>query len=80
MPTHVVGADGDEVKQRLRHNTDAALQLGVFGVPTLALDGLCFWGQDGLEMLRAYLDGDAWFQSGGWAAAASLPTGVQRKT
>ena len=72
--------DGDEVKQRLRHNTDAALQLGVFGVPTFVLDGLCFWGHDGLEMLRAYLDGDTWFQSGGWAAAAKLPSGVQRKT
>jgi 2-hydroxychromene-2-carboxylate isomerase len=71
--------DGEEVKQRLRHNTDAALELGVFGVPTLVLEGLCFWGHDGLEMLRAYLDGDDWFQSGGWAAAAQLPAGIQRK-
>ena len=71
--------DSDEVKQRLRSNTEAALALGVFGVPSLMLDGRLFWGQDALPMLRACMDGDAWFGSGAWEAAAALPAGVHRQ-
>ena len=73
-----VAPDSDTVKQRLRANTDAALAAGVFGVPTLACGGHLFWGQDALPMLRAFLDGDAWFDGPDWAAAAALPAGVRR--
>lgn len=69
--------DSDVVKQRLRANTDAALALGLFGVPAMVLDGRVFWGQDALPMLRAYLDGDAWFDTQ-WDAAAQRPEGVRR--
>ena len=58
------------VKQRLRSETEAALALGVFGVPTLEFEGRLFWGQDALPMLRAALAGDPWFRSGAWEAAA----------
>jgi hypothetical protein len=34
----------DEAKQRLRAATDDALVRGVFGVPTLGIDGKLFWG------------------------------------
>jgi hypothetical protein len=30
-------------------------------------------------MLRAYLQGDPWFQSPDWTGVAQLPVGVQRK-
>jgi 2-hydroxychromene-2-carboxylate isomerase len=70
--------DGEVVKQRLRANTDEALALGLFGVPALVVNGHVFWGLDALPMLRAYLDGDAWFSSGAWEAAARLPVGVRR--
>jgi 2-hydroxychromene-2-carboxylate isomerase len=70
--------DSETVKQRLRANTEEALALGLFGVPSLVVDGRVFWGQDALPMLRAYLDGDAWFASGAWEAAAQLPVGVRR--
>jgi 2-hydroxychromene-2-carboxylate isomerase len=73
-----IDPDSDLVKQRLRANTDEALALGVFGVPTLAAQGKLFWGQDALPMLRACLEGDPWFSSGAWAAAAALPVGVKR--
>ncbi|GAB4399857.1 MAG: 2-hydroxychromene-2-carboxylate isomerase [Rhodoferax sp.] len=49
---------GDAVKQDLRANTDAALALGAFGVPTFAVDGRCFWGLDALPMVRAAVAGD----------------------
>jgi hypothetical protein len=67
------------VKQRLRANTDEALALGLFGVPALVVNGRVFWGQDGLTMLRACLDGDEWFEAGAWEAAAQLPAAVQRQ-
>lgn len=70
--------DSDTVKQRLRDNTEAALAAGVFGVPTVVVDGRVFWGQDALPMLRACLDGEPWFQSGAWEAADQLPAGVRR--
>lgn len=41
-------ADAD-VKLALRQATDAAHELGVFGVPTVAVGGDLFWGDDRLE-------------------------------
>jgi 2-hydroxychromene-2-carboxylate isomerase len=68
---------GDEVKAELKANAQEAIAHGVFGVPTCAVDGKLFWGFDSLAMLRAYLEGDAWFDSPAWTAAAALP-GHQR--
>ena len=72
--------DGERVKQQLRANTEAALALGVFGVPSVVHGERVFWGLDALPMLRASLEGDAWFEQGPWAAAAKRPAGVRRKT
>jgi 2-hydroxychromene-2-carboxylate isomerase len=71
-------ANSDEVKTRLKAHTDEALALGVFGVPTLVVDGKLFWGLDALPMLRAYLAGDPWFEGGAWDAAASVAQGIRR--
>jgi len=70
-------AAGEEAKARLMANTGEAIARGVFGVPTYAVDDKLFWGFDALAMLRAYLEGDAWFTGGDWDAAAALP-GQQR--
>jgi 2-hydroxychromene-2-carboxylate isomerase len=35
-----------------------ALAAGAFGVPSFAVDGELFWGQDRLPLLRRYLMGD----------------------
>lgn len=69
---------GDEVKAELRRWSDEALARGVFGVPTFDLDGRLFWGLDALPMLRAALQGDAWFDGPQWDAAAVAPPGVVR--
>ena len=69
----------DAVKAELKANTDAAIARGLFGVPTCEVDGKVFWGFDGLAMLRAYLDGDAFFSSGAWDDAAALPAGQTRR-
>ena len=66
-----------EVKQSLIDATDAAIQRGVFGVPTFAVQDRLFWGQDSLPMLRQYLQGDAWFETDR-QRIASVAQGVKR--
>ena len=67
--------DGTRAKALLRANTEAAMARGVFGVPALEVGGKVFWGYDSLPMLRAYLEGDAWFAQE-WDAAASVAQGL----
>ena len=67
----------DAVKADLRANTDAALALGLFGVPSFVVDDHVFWGFDALPMLRAFLDGDPWFDTA-WSQAAKVTPGVRR--
>jgi 2-hydroxychromene-2-carboxylate isomerase len=42
------------VKAELKTRTDAAVALGIFGVPTFAVAGDLFWGHDRMDyVLRA---------------------------
>jgi 2-hydroxychromene-2-carboxylate isomerase len=75
----VLESDDDEVKARLRQNTDEAIAKGVFGVPAFEVDGNLFWGFDALPMLRNYLDGDAWFEGPGWLDIGNVTDGISRK-
>ena len=69
---------GEDVKKELRAFSDDALKRGVFGVPTLEVDGRLFWGVDALPMVRAALQDDAWFRGPQWDAAAIKRPGVTR--
>ncbi len=71
--------DDPAVKQRLRDNTDEATSRGVYGVPTFAVDGELFWGEDVTEMMLDYLRDPEVFQRGEWDRLADLPTAAQRK-
>jgi 2-hydroxychromene-2-carboxylate isomerase len=52
----VEGATQDpRIKQALREATDTAHELGVIGVPTIAIDHELFWGDDRLEDAAAHL-------------------------
>ena len=73
-------ANSEGPKALLRANTEAAQAAGVFGVPAFEVDGKLFWGLDGLPMLRAYLDGDAWFDGPDWDAVSTLPSGLPAKS
>jgi 2-hydroxychromene-2-carboxylate isomerase len=66
------------VKAELIANGQAAIDAGVFGVPTSVVDGKTFWGVDSTDMLLAYLQGDAWFKSPAYTAVKDFPQGVQR--
>lgn len=67
----------ESVKAQLKAHTEDAIAQGLFGVPTCAVDGQLFWGLDSLPMLRAWLEGDAWF-SEKWDSVVSIPAGVAR--
>lgn len=70
---------GPSVKTRLRENTERAIALGIFGVPTVVVDGRAFWGMDAIPMLSQYLRGDPWFDGPQWDAAAAPRAGLQRR-
>jgi len=70
--------NGDEVKQALQTHSQEAIAAGVFGVPSFVVDGKVFWGQDALPMLRAYLQGDAWFDGPDWQAPDRCSVGIKR--
>ncbi len=57
----VLAALSDPVlKERLRRETDAAIERGVFGSPFFLVDGEPFWGHDRLWEV------DQWLERGGW--------------
>ena len=66
------------IKARLRHNTDTAVQRGVFGVPTFALGDELFWGVDSTDMFIDYVRDPARFAEGEMARLRALPIGKQR--
>ncbi len=47
-------ARAPENKERLRRQTQAAADLGIFGAPTFVSEGELFWGQDRLEDALAW--------------------------
>jgi 2-hydroxychromene-2-carboxylate isomerase len=49
------GVESGSVKDGLRAATERALELGVVGVPTIAVGGELFWGDDRLEEAAAAL-------------------------
>lgn len=76
----VAAAIGDAaVKAKLRENTDAAIAAGVFGVPTLVMDGQLFWGNDATEMAFEYAANPALFDDEEMKRIDGLPATASRK-
>jgi 2-hydroxychromene-2-carboxylate isomerase len=67
------------VKDTLRRNTEEATARGVFGVPTLLIDGEAFWGADAMAFAKAYLGDPAILRTPEMQEIANLPVGVMRK-
>jgi 2-hydroxychromene-2-carboxylate isomerase len=68
-----------EIKGLLKAHTDRAIEQGVFGVPTLEVEGKLFFGLDALPMLAAYLKKDAYFDDDSWDSVLEVPVGVSRR-
>ena len=71
-------ADAD-VKDALRVETEQAAARGVFGVPTLIVDGQLFWGADALDFVKSYLADPAILASSEMQRVTNLPIGAARK-
>ena len=56
----ITGATSDEAATLLRNAVAASIQAGIFGSPTLVVDGEPFWGSDRLREV------DEWLSCGGW--------------
>jgi 2-hydroxychromene-2-carboxylate isomerase len=57
----VARSQSPPIKEALREQTDEAIERGVFGVPTIRVDGELFWGNDRLGHLERFLEGnDDW--------------------
>ncbi len=44
------------VRERYEHDTQRAIEIGVFGAPSYVVDGEIFWGQDRLDFLQRRLE------------------------
>ncbi|MGH8110343.1 MAG: 2-hydroxychromene-2-carboxylate isomerase [Rhodanobacteraceae bacterium] len=69
---------GPEVKSKLKANFDAAVAGGVFGVPTLSLDGRLFWGDDAHEFALACLRDPGLWDDPEMQRATALPVAAVR--
>ena len=47
-------AAADDIKQKLRGNTEEAQRLGIFGAPSFIAGGELFWGNDRLQQALAW--------------------------
>ncbi len=66
------------VKDTLRENTEQAIRLGIFGVPTFVVGGELFWGVDQTDMLLEYLADPDMFSREEMARLDSIRMGVKR--
>ena len=61
VPAEVAaGAASEEASTALRNAVSASIAVGIFGSPTLVIDGEPFWGTDRMAMA------EEWLASGGW--------------
>lgn len=65
-------------KDLLRANTDEAMARGIWGVPTLLIDGELFWGADSLPMALDFLAHPDLFETPEMTRIATLPIGASR--
>jgi 2-hydroxychromene-2-carboxylate isomerase len=68
-----------QVKDTLRKNTEEAVARGVFGVPTLEIDGELFWGADSMGFAKAFLADPATLRNEEIARLDGLPVAAARK-
>jgi 2-hydroxychromene-2-carboxylate isomerase len=78
--TAVDEAGSDEAKARVKAQTDEGIAAGIFGVPTMIVDGEMFWGTDSLPNLEDFLRGGGVVSSELLARWENLPASAQRRS
>ena len=71
--------DLERNKNKLRSNTEEAIKRGVFGVPTLEIDGELFWGADAMAFAKAFLADRSVIRNAEIARLDGLPAAAARK-
>ena len=69
-----------EIKNTLRKNTEDATQRGVFGVPTIEVDGELFWGADSTGFLKDFLENSSVIKNQEMQRLDNLPVAAARRT
>ena len=69
----------EEVKIKLRNNTEKGLAAGVFGVPTFTIRNELFWGGDATEMMLDYINCTELFETAEMKRISSMPMGLTRR-
>ncbi len=72
-------AGTDVAKSALRQQTEQAIAAGVFGVPTMIVEGELFWGYDSFGHLEDFLRGGDPIQSVDLDRWANLPASAGRR-
>jgi len=80
LPDAATRIASPDVKAELRRNTDEAIARGVFGVPTIAIGGELFWGDDATAMAIDYAMAGCRYDDPEYARVSSLPIGAARDT
>ncbi|MEO1172193.1 MAG: DsbA family protein, partial [Myxococcota bacterium] len=75
----IEAATTDDSKRRLTETTNAAVRSGVFGVPTMELDGELFWGYDALPDLELFARGEDPVRVADLERWRDLPVGASRR-
>jgi 2-hydroxychromene-2-carboxylate isomerase len=56
----MTGIQSPAIKDRLKHEVEAAIGRGVFGAPFFIVGGESFWGNDRLDQVGEWLDRGGW--------------------
>jgi 2-hydroxychromene-2-carboxylate isomerase len=67
-----------EAKQKLKDSTQEAIEAGVFGVPSINVEGEIFWGLDSFHHLERYLAGQDPLDQALLTKWESLPASASR--
>jgi 2-hydroxychromene-2-carboxylate isomerase len=69
-----------QIKDRLRQNTEEAVQRGVFGVPSLVVDGEVFWGADAFDFAKAFISDPTAVRNDEMRRVDAIPAAAARKS
>ena len=69
-----------QIKDRLRQNTEEAVQRGVFGVPSLVVDGEVFWGADAIGFAKTFISDPTAVRNDEMRRVDAIPAAAARKT
>lgn len=67
------------IKTILKTQTDRAIELGMFGVPTMMVNGELFWGEDQWDAIERFIEGRDLLDRASYEGAVRRPRGIDRK-